>query len=190
MDRAADPIGPLDALVEEAKAIYGPRFGESFHALLDDPECPADRAFDKALASLEPKPAALCLSGGGIRSATFCLGILQGLARSGVLQQFHYLSTVSGGGYIGSWVSRWIREAKGGLKEVEEKLAARDEEEPPPIKHLRAHGSYLAPRRGLSKDLLTLIGIFLRNLLLNWVVRYVREVAILSTRTDSTNPTC
>src|SRR4029077_8219675 len=51
--------------------------------------------------------AALCLSGGGIRSASFGLGVLQGLARFGLLGQFHYLSTVSGGGYIGSWLSEW-----------------------------------------------------------------------------------
>lgn len=51
--------------------------------------------------------AALCLSGGGIRSATFGLGILQGLAHQGVLSAFSYLSTVSGGGYIGSWLSAW-----------------------------------------------------------------------------------
>src|ERR1044071_4290566 len=47
---------------------------------------------------------ALCLSGGGIRSATFGLGVLQGLARLKVLPTFQYLSTVSGGGYIGSWL--------------------------------------------------------------------------------------
>src|SRR4029077_16193392 len=50
---------------------------------------------------------ALCLSGGGIRSASFGLGVLQGLARFGLLGKFHYLSTVSGGGYIGSWLSAW-----------------------------------------------------------------------------------
>src|ERR1043165_7635265 len=57
---------------------------------------------------LPEKRAALCFSGGGIRSATFGLGILQGLARCGLLDKFHYLSTVSGGGYIGSWLSAWI----------------------------------------------------------------------------------
>ena len=51
--------------------------------------------------------AALCLSGGGIRSASFGLGVLQGLACCGLLGRFHYLSTVSGGGYIGSWLSAW-----------------------------------------------------------------------------------
>ncbi|WPP00811.1 patatin-like phospholipase family protein [Pseudomonas sp. HR96] len=54
----------------------------------------------------------LALSGGGIRSATFCLGVLQALARTGrsdkeriLLERFDYLSTVSGGGYIGAFFS-------------------------------------------------------------------------------------
>jgi len=63
---------------------------------------------------------ALCLSGGGIRSAAFALGILQRIAALSVtskrkgeeagpaLKQFEYLSTVSGGGYIGSWLSAWL----------------------------------------------------------------------------------
>ncbi|WP_425907766.1 patatin-like phospholipase family protein [Nitrobacter sp. TKz-YC02] len=44
----------------------------------------------------------LALSGGGIRSASFCLGVLQALNAEGVLKKFNYLSTVSGGGYIGT----------------------------------------------------------------------------------------
>src|ERR1700675_3671177 len=52
--------------------------------------------------------AALCLSGGGIRSASFSLGVIQALAKKGLLSRFHYLSTVSGGGYIGAWLCRWI----------------------------------------------------------------------------------
>ena len=47
----------------------------------------------------------LSFSGGGIRSATLNLGVLQGLARCGVLRYVDYLSTVSGGGYIGSWLT-------------------------------------------------------------------------------------
>jgi hypothetical protein len=54
------------------------------------------------------KLSALCLSGGGIRSATFNLGVLQALARADLLHRFDYLSTVSGGGYIGSWLQAWI----------------------------------------------------------------------------------
>ncbi len=55
------------------------------------------------------KLTALCFSGGGIRSATFGLGIAQKLAERGLLSRFDYLSTVSGGGYLGSWLSAWTR---------------------------------------------------------------------------------
>lgn len=55
-----------------------------------------------------PQVCGLALSGGGIRSATFALGILQGLQAQGMLQQFHYLSTVSGGGYLGGYLSGGI----------------------------------------------------------------------------------
>jgi hypothetical protein len=50
----------------------------------------------------------LALSGGGIRSATFCLGFLQELNRLKLLRIFDYLSTVSGGGYVGGWWSAWL----------------------------------------------------------------------------------
>ena len=50
----------------------------------------------------------LALSGGGIRSATFCLGFLQELQRLRLLRIFDYLSTVSGGGYLGGWWSAWL----------------------------------------------------------------------------------
>jgi hypothetical protein len=50
----------------------------------------------------------IALSGGGIRSATFSLGLLQGLHRNGLLKLFDYLSTVSGGGYVGGWWSAWL----------------------------------------------------------------------------------
>ncbi|RMG54772.1 MAG: hypothetical protein D6722_28635 [Bacteroidetes bacterium] len=50
-------------------------------------------------------PWGLCISGGGIRSATLGLGMLQKLVVEGLLKQVDYLSTVSGGGYIGSCLS-------------------------------------------------------------------------------------
>ncbi|MGH9418558.1 MAG: patatin-like phospholipase family protein, partial [Thermoanaerobaculia bacterium] len=50
----------------------------------------------------------LALSGGGVRSATFNLGMLQALAAAGKLKSFDYLSTVSGGGYVGGWWSAWL----------------------------------------------------------------------------------
>jgi len=51
-----------------------------------------------------PGTMGLALSGGGIRSATLALGLVQALARHGRLLDFDYCSTVSGGGYLGSWL--------------------------------------------------------------------------------------
>ncbi len=51
----------------------------------------------------------LAFSGGGIRSATFNLGVLQALATRSLLHCFDYLSTVSGGGYVGSWLAALTR---------------------------------------------------------------------------------
>jgi len=55
----------------------------------------------------------LAFSGGGIRSATLNLGVLQALAENQLLHKFDYLSTVSGGGYIGSWLTALTRRFSG-----------------------------------------------------------------------------
>src|SRR5262245_14964027 len=47
----------------------------------------------------------VALSGGGIRSACFNLGFLQALVQRNLMRYVDYLSTVSGGGYIGSFFS-------------------------------------------------------------------------------------
>jgi hypothetical protein len=52
----------------------------------------------------------LALSGGGIRSAAFAMGVMQGLQARQVMKNFDYLSTVSGGGYIGSSLSYFLVE--------------------------------------------------------------------------------
>ena len=59
----------------------------------------------------DKRPAALCLSGGGIRSATFSLGVMQWLAGHEQLNEFQYLSSVSGGGYTASFVVNALRQA-------------------------------------------------------------------------------
>src|SRR5207302_5976119 len=74
----------------------------------------------------EGAPTAHCISGGGIRTATFALGVLQGLAGASILDKFHYLSTVSGGGYIGSWLSSWARRHPKGMSGVQEDLVCAD----------------------------------------------------------------
>ena len=128
-----------------------------------------------AVHGLKEQRAALCISGGGIRSATFGLGILQGLARCGLLDKFHYLSTVSGGGYIGSWLSAWIKNNPQGMRGVVTELKRPPDStldpEPRPICHLREYSNYLTPRSGLtSVDFWTLIATFIRNMFLNWLV--------------------
>lgn len=92
----------------------------------------------------------LAFSGGGIRSATFNLGVLQALDRLKLLQLFHYHSTVSGGGYIGSWWSAWRKrffEQSNDATKMFPK-AARGAAEPEEVRHLREFSNFLAPRWG------------------------------------------
>lgn len=55
------------------------------------------------------RAAGLALSGGGIRSATFSLGVLSALSKRNLLPQFDYLSTVSGGGYLGAFLLSYLQ---------------------------------------------------------------------------------
>ncbi|MEI7995928.1 MAG: patatin-like phospholipase family protein, partial [Methylococcaceae bacterium] len=103
----------------------------------------------------------IAFSGGGIRSATFGLGVLEALKEKDLLQNIDYLSTVSGGGYIGSWLSAnchrqgksWIRKDDTEWKES--------------INHLRRNSNYLSPSLSmLSADTWSMGTIWLRNTLL------------------------
>ncbi|MEM6797804.1 MAG: patatin-like phospholipase family protein, partial [Acidobacteriota bacterium] len=70
----------------------------------------AERASGREEASADGVPSdlvGLAISGGGIRSATFAQGVLGRLAREDLLPEFDYLSTVSGGGYFGSFLSSY-----------------------------------------------------------------------------------
>lgn len=111
----------------------------------------------------------LALSGGGIRSATFCLGILQGLARKGLLRRVDVLSTVSGGGYIGSFLGRYYDRLRSIPQDLRTSSPAKHVEDglnrdhSPIIQWLRAHGNYIAPRG--KGDAWTNIATYVRNLL-------------------------
>ena len=108
-------------------------------------------------------PIGLSLSGGGIRSATFCLGVLQALARKDRLRDIDFLSTVSGGGYIGGFLGRFftriVKDVPDKVGRVQEKVADLNS---PEIEWLRSTGNYLASD-GLS-DLRRNLAIFWRNL--------------------------
>lgn len=111
----------------------------------------------------------LSLSGGGIRSAAFCLGVLEGLAEARLLSKFHYISSVSGGGYIGGWLSAWSYRDPRGIEGVEDALrtSATRDRAPKPIKHLLQYATYLAPQAGIfALDLWALITAYLRNLII------------------------
>ncbi|QBB72602.1 hypothetical protein ELE36_07040 [Pseudolysobacter antarcticus] len=129
---------------------------------------------EKENADLGVKPGeaiGLALSGGGIRSASFALGVVQALIHSEVLEKFHYLSTVSGGGYLGAaiqWLrarhpdnwadqlgheGRGVREIKGGNTQ---KFNWFD--------FIRQHGNYLQPS-GIGT--LSLVGVAARGALVS-----------------------
>jgi hypothetical protein len=177
----------LDDDTEEMQARVKPRF-ESIQDVTERQKR-VDEAmvaeFYDWLRAHNVRRSALCLSGGGIRSGTFALGLLQGLARHNLLQKFHYLSTVSGGGYVGSWLTAWIHRHPAGLNGVTGELANinpahRIDPDPGPIRYLREYSSFLTPRAGLlTADTWTFIGIYLRNLLLNWLVIIPLLVSIL-----------
>lgn len=119
----------------------------------------------------------IALSGGGIRSATFNLGLLQALENKNVLKRADYLSTVSGGGYVGGFLSAW-RQHHGEAGEsfplqtdpadaseptpmpptigpnapIKPPATPRfvpDMREPRPIRHLREFSRFLMPRMGI-----------------------------------------
>ncbi|SFE38458.1 patatin-like phospholipase domain-containing protein [Roseivivax sediminis] len=56
------------------------------------------------------RPNGICLSGGGVRSAVTCMGMVGCLARHGIFDRMHYMSSVSGGGYAAAAVSQWLRD--------------------------------------------------------------------------------
>jgi hypothetical protein len=116
---------------------------------------------------------ALCLSGGGIRSAAFCLGVIQSLAAKRLLNEFDYLSTVSGGGFIGGWLQMLLRQPGVGqltpnVGTVQQQLG---DSGAIPVRKLRAFTNYLTPQTGpFSTDTWAGIALYLRNFLLNWMV--------------------
>jgi hypothetical protein len=113
--------------------------------------------------------AALCLSGGGIRSAAFSLGVLQALARSELLTSFHYLSTVSGGGYVGGWLSALLHQRDCDAAKVQDLLAS--DTAPPELDALRGYTDFLAPHPGLaSPDTWASTILWIRNVLVNWLI--------------------
>ena len=114
----------------------------------------------------------LAFSGGGIRSATFNLGILEGLRDSDLLRRVDYLSTVSGGGYIGAWTVGNARRRAFWLNKGADWRAS--------IEHLRKYSNYLSPRLGiLSADTWNIATIWTRNTILIQLLVFLMISAVL-----------
>jgi len=173
-----------EVLREEFEAIGGAeRFGRALVDAVaaaqelrpDGPPPTAEEAQRKLLydAAHRLDLTALCLSGGGIRSAAISLGVIQALVDHKLLDKFNYLSTVSGGGYIGSWLSAWLHHASNSTAVLDRLGSRRDnsDAEPGPLKHLREYSNYLTPKLGLfSADTWAALAIVLRNILVNWLI--------------------
>ena len=110
------------------------------------------------------------ISGGGIRSATFGLGILQGLVEKKLLSKADYISTVSGGGYIGAWLQGLASRQPEHYERVLDPQRPPDVAAKDPISFLRKYSNYLAPRNGLSLDALVIPLIWFRNMVLNQII--------------------
>jgi len=148
---------------------------------LRDPDIPVHSATGSLIG--------LAFSGGGIRSATFNLGILQALAANRLLRRFDYLSTVSGGGYIGSWLAALTRRF---TEEVPNSSFTKVEEALIPAKYeadkrsegtffhwLRLYSNYLTPHPGIvSGDTWALLGTWLRNVFLNQTILSLLFVSV------------
>jgi len=123
----------------------------------------------------DPQPqnrTGLAISGGGIRSATFALGVLEGLKIRDRLAGLSYLSTVSGGGYVGSWLSANCVRHPGWLAPAAIWTDS--------IKHLRRYSNYLSPKVGfLSADTWSMATIWLRNTLLIQVTVILAMACVL-----------
>jgi hypothetical protein len=177
------PVEEPTPTAEEAAVRNGEGTGSPAKPCAEsDADC---RQKEERLRALKEHLLGLALSGGGIRSASFAVGVLQGLASLGFIRRIDYLSTVSGGGYAGGWLSAWLRreenpanvESQLAFSRVDQAKADRGpwmpreravDEEPEPIHHLREYSSYLSPRAGLmTVDTWTVVAIYIRNILIN-----------------------
>jgi hypothetical protein len=132
--------------VSPAPNEYTENFSEVAHA---EAAWIAERRAATGTVSLDAALVGLALSGGGIRSAAFNMGVLQTLVRTGLLPRIDYLSTVSGGGYIGACLT-WLRAHVGVRESPELGALPLADGTGTVLDWLRAHGRFLITGKGLS----------------------------------------
>lgn len=128
----------------------------------------------------------LALSGGGVRSASFGLGCLQALhatfkdSKQGKIdkiihgiEEIDYISTVSGGGYIGCCLTAAMQSTgpdcrTAGRFPFTNPDDPGDYSDTDAVRHIRDFSNYLIPHGAL--DVATAIGIIGRGLVANWLI--------------------
>jgi hypothetical protein len=144
----------------------------------------------------DPERVGVCCSGGGIRSASFNLGVLQAIQDKGRLQEVEYLAAVSGGSYIAGAVAMVAK------THTSDPDAPRGDDSDPALvtpdappfgrgspeeQYLRNRVSYLAPTGG-AKVLLAwrvLLGLLINLTLIGAVVTLVAAVLCIYYRTQN-----
>lgn len=157
--------GFCEVFLEEIVAINGRRAAQNSPPIrleIEDFKPDGERIYRP---TAESKVVGLALSGGGIRSAAFCLGALQALENGNVLKKVDYLSTVSGGGYIGTAVSAAMSTSRQATFPF---LSALRQVEMPGVQHIRDHSNYLFPRGFMN--VFYNVAIYLRGLASSWAL--------------------
>ncbi|MGZ2454805.1 choline dehydrogenase-like flavoprotein [Rhizobium ruizarguesonis] len=156
---ADSAVYPKRLMEQEAQAVAERRAALSADGLQGDGEDDLEAADGNAGVEAKYLPVdciGLAMSGGGIRSATFGLGVLQALAETKLLRRIDFMSTVSGGGYAASFLGRLFSRFEAGTPNVADQIAATlTDPNSPEMWWLRRHADYLndAGRSDLQTDL-------------------------------------
>ena len=143
----------------------------------------------------EKKCSGLAISGGGIRSASFGLGVMQALVNNNQLSKIDFMSTVSGGGYLGSALTWALKQGEGKAgtttenfplgkrgKHTEKETVLDDnqkevsggnqkeEDDNKLLDFIRQHGSYLAPTSKL--DMVSFVAVIIRSMVMSLVAYF------------------
>ena len=135
----------------------------------------------------------LAISGGGIRSASFGMGVMQSLVANNQLSKMDYMSTVSGGGYLGAALTWALKQGgkevgtspenfplgkRGKCRVKDSNLRGNNEDNNKLLDFIRQHGSYLAPTSSL--DMVSFIGVVIRSMIMSLFV-YISFITLALT---------
>lgn len=141
----------------------------------------AARRKKKQIATADGRDAiGLALSGGGIRSATFSLGVVQVLAERGFLKEVDFLSTVSGGGYTGCFLTQQL-----GAGEDQSAIAGPRGPDPAPVRYVRQHARFLSA--GNLREKWGMVTATFAGMVLNWTAPLLVVLVLALIASQSTD---